>query len=103
VAAVEDSDHGATLLFIADDLFINFDADRAAAGFKVLVISQKGPSNILYSSSVFDVSCRARHWLMPEHQHSHFPHRIEQYLPTKSESRARVNFWSRRMTWAWRR
>jgi uncharacterized protein YhaN len=37
VAAVEDSlDHGTPLPFIADDLFINFDDDRAAAGFKVL-------------------------------------------------------------------
>jgi uncharacterized protein YhaN len=37
VAAVEDSlDHGTPLPFVADDLFINFDDDRAAAGFKVL-------------------------------------------------------------------
>jgi uncharacterized protein YhaN len=37
VAAVEDSlDHGTPLPFVADDLFINFDNDRAAAGFKVL-------------------------------------------------------------------
>jgi uncharacterized protein YhaN len=37
VAAVEDSlGHGTQLPFIADDLFINFDDDRAAAGFKVL-------------------------------------------------------------------
>ena len=37
VAAVEESlDHGTPLPFIADDLFINFDDDRAAAGFKVL-------------------------------------------------------------------
>jgi uncharacterized protein YhaN len=37
VAAVEDFlDHGTALPFVADDLFINFDDDRAAAGFKVL-------------------------------------------------------------------
>jgi uncharacterized protein YhaN len=37
VAAVEDSlNHGAPLPFVADDLFINFDDHRAAAGFKVL-------------------------------------------------------------------
>jgi uncharacterized protein YhaN len=37
VAAVEDFlNHGAALPFIADDLFINFDDDRAAAGFKIL-------------------------------------------------------------------
>ena len=37
VAAVEDSlDLGTPLPFVADDLFINFDDDRAAAGFKVL-------------------------------------------------------------------
>jgi uncharacterized protein YhaN len=37
VAAVEDHlSHSAPLPFIADDLFINFDDERAAAGFKVL-------------------------------------------------------------------
>ena len=37
VAAVEDFlSHSAPLPFIADDLFINFDNVRAAAGFKVL-------------------------------------------------------------------
>ena len=37
VAAVEDYlDHAAPLPFVADDLFINFDDDRAAAGFQVL-------------------------------------------------------------------
>jgi uncharacterized protein YhaN len=37
VAAVEDFlDHGSALPFVADDLFINFDDVRAAAGFKVL-------------------------------------------------------------------
>jgi uncharacterized protein YhaN len=37
VAAVEDFlNHSAPLPFIADDLFINFDDERAAAGFKVL-------------------------------------------------------------------
>jgi uncharacterized protein YhaN len=37
VAAVEDSlDDGRPLPFVADDLFINFDDARAAAGFKVL-------------------------------------------------------------------
>jgi uncharacterized protein YhaN len=37
VAAVEDYlSHSAPLPFIADDLFINFDDERAAAGFKVL-------------------------------------------------------------------
>jgi uncharacterized protein YhaN len=37
MAAVEDSlNHGTPLPFVADDLFINFDDDRAAAGFKVL-------------------------------------------------------------------
>lgn len=37
VAAVEDSlEHGTALPFVADDLFINFDDGRAAAGFKVL-------------------------------------------------------------------
>src|SRR5262249_21768469 len=37
VAAVEDYlDHAAPLPFIADDLFINFDDNRAAAGFRVL-------------------------------------------------------------------
>lgn len=37
VAAIEDYlDHAPPLPFIADDLFINFDDDRAAAGFRVL-------------------------------------------------------------------
>ena len=37
VAAVEDAVRsGARLPFLADDLFINFDDRRAAAGFKVL-------------------------------------------------------------------
>lgn len=37
VAAIEDYlDHAAPLPFIADDLFINFDEKRAAAGFRVL-------------------------------------------------------------------
>jgi uncharacterized protein YhaN len=37
VAAVEDYlDHAAPLPFIADDLFINFDEKRAAAGLRVL-------------------------------------------------------------------
>jgi uncharacterized protein YhaN len=37
IAAVEDFlDHGTALPFVADDLFINFDDDRAAAGFEVL-------------------------------------------------------------------
>ena len=37
VAAVEDAlAQGAKLPFLADDLFINFDDERAAAGFKVL-------------------------------------------------------------------
>ena len=37
VAAVEDSlSHGIPLPFVADDLFINFDGPRAAAGFEVL-------------------------------------------------------------------
>ena len=37
IAAVEEFlDHGTALPFIADDLFINFDDDRAAAGFEVL-------------------------------------------------------------------
>ena len=37
VAAIEDYlDHAAPMPFIADDLFINFDAKRAAAGFRVL-------------------------------------------------------------------
>jgi uncharacterized protein YhaN len=37
VAAIEDYlDHAAPLPFIADDLFINFDNRRAAAGFRVL-------------------------------------------------------------------
>ena len=37
VAAVEDYlDHAAPLPFVADDLFINFDDERAAAGFQVL-------------------------------------------------------------------
>jgi uncharacterized protein YhaN len=37
IAAVEDFlDHRTALPFIADDLFINFDDDRAAAGFEVL-------------------------------------------------------------------
>jgi uncharacterized protein YhaN len=37
VAAVEDSlSHGIALPFVADDLFINFDGPRAAAGFGVL-------------------------------------------------------------------
>jgi len=43
VAAVEDfMTHSAPLPFIADDLFVNFDDDRAAAGFKVLAdLAQK--------------------------------------------------------------
>jgi uncharacterized protein YhaN len=37
IAAIEDYlDHAEPLPFIADDLFINFDAERAAAGFRVL-------------------------------------------------------------------
>ncbi len=37
VAAIEDYlDHADPLPFIADDLFINFDEKRAAAGFRVL-------------------------------------------------------------------
>jgi uncharacterized protein YhaN len=37
IAAVEDAvDQGARLPFLADDLFVNFDDDRAAAGFRVL-------------------------------------------------------------------
>jgi uncharacterized protein YhaN len=37
IAAVEDFlDHSPPLPFVADDLFINFDDDRAAAGFRVL-------------------------------------------------------------------
>ena len=37
VAAVEDYlDHGQALPFVADDLFINFDDDRAGAGLRVL-------------------------------------------------------------------
>ena len=37
VAAVEDAVRGGVRLpFLADDLFINFDDERAAAGFKVL-------------------------------------------------------------------
>jgi uncharacterized protein YhaN len=37
IASVEDYlDRAAPLPFIADDLFIHFDDDRAAAGFKVL-------------------------------------------------------------------
>jgi uncharacterized protein YhaN len=43
VAAVEDFlSHSASLPFIADDLFINFDDERAAAGFRVLAqLAQK--------------------------------------------------------------
>jgi uncharacterized protein YhaN len=43
VAAVEDSlSHGIPLPFVADDLFINFDGPRAAAGFEVLAeLAQK--------------------------------------------------------------
>ena len=37
IAAVEDYlDHGQAMPFVADDLFINFDDDRAGAGFRVL-------------------------------------------------------------------
>jgi uncharacterized protein YhaN len=37
VASIEDYlDRADALPFVADDLFINFDNDRAAAGFKVL-------------------------------------------------------------------
>jgi uncharacterized protein YhaN len=37
IAAVEEFlNHGTALPFVADDLFINFDDDRAATGFKVL-------------------------------------------------------------------
>ncbi len=37
VAAIEDYlDHAEPMPFIADDLFINFDDKRAAAGFRVL-------------------------------------------------------------------
>lgn len=37
VAAIEDAvDQGARLPFLADDLFVNYDDERAAAGFKVL-------------------------------------------------------------------
>lgn len=43
VAAVEDAvDQGIVLPFLADDLFVNFDDDRAAAGFRVLAeLAQK--------------------------------------------------------------
>ena len=37
IAAVDDYlDHGHALPFVADDLFINFDDDRASAGLRVL-------------------------------------------------------------------
>ena len=37
IAALEDLiDHGVCLPFVADDLFVNFDDERAAAGFRVL-------------------------------------------------------------------
>ncbi len=50
VAAVEDFlSHSAPLPFIADDLFINFDDERAAAGFKVLAQLAKKTQVIFFT------------------------------------------------------
>lgn len=64
VAAVEDAlAQGAKLPFLADDLFINFDDERAAAGFKVLAELARKTQVLFFThhSHLADVAARALH------------------------------------------
>jgi uncharacterized protein YhaN len=59
VAAIEDYlDHAEPMPFIADDLFINFDDKRAAAGFRVLNELAK-KTQVLFFTHLVDVAQKA--------------------------------------------
>lgn len=73
IAAVEDYvDHAEPMPFVADDLFINFDDKRAAAGFRVLVELAKKTQVLFFThhEHLLDVARKAlgvpiRHAVLP--------------------------------------
>ena len=67
VAAIEDYlDHAEPMPFIADDLFINFDDKRAAAGFRVLKRTrEEDPSPVLHAPPASCWTWRGRCLALP--------------------------------------